>query len=110
MTITTIAIRILEDRRRAPVFLPRRTDEFDAARDELLVRLLDVVAVERHRRKAADAILVLLRREEHDVRVAPLDAELDPALVLVERLIRVDDETHLLRPKRERASPDRPSE
>ena len=41
--------------------------------------------------------------EPHDVRVAALDAQLDPALMLVERLIRVDDEAHLLGPKRERA-------
>src|SRR5262245_36038564 len=98
-----VSVGVLEHRRRPPVGLLRRAKEFDAARRELLVRLLDVVGVEGEMREPADVALVLLGRKEHQTSVTPLDPELDPALMLVERLIGVNEEPDLLGPEGERA-------
>src|SRR3954470_14482417 len=98
-----VAIGILEHREAAPGLFLRRRDELDAARDQFLIRLIDVVggerAVEHHARLQA----LLVEHEQHQAGVGRADAQLDPALLVVERLIREHLEADLLGPELERA-------
>src|SRR5262249_5354797 len=59
----------------------------DAARGELLVGALDIVARQRAVERAAGLQPVLAEIEQHDARVGRPDAQLDPALRVVERLV-----------------------
>src|SRR6185295_9516243 len=97
-----VALRIAEHREVAPGLALGRPLERDAARGELLVGRLDVVATQRAVEEAADAVLVALRREQHEAGVRRADPQLDPALLVVERLVGDHFETELLGVERER--------
>src|SRR4051812_39838135 len=96
-----VAVRILEECRRAPGLLLRRLRELDAARHELLVRLLDVVGAERDVAEGADAVLLPRRTEERDTGLRAWDLQLDPAEAGAHGLIGHDLEPHLLGPEGE---------
>src|SRR5687767_8811194 len=98
-----IAIRIAEGRKRAPMLLLRRGIEGDAARRQLAVRRLDVVAGERAVEEAADPVLLPVGREQDEAGRAVADGELDPALGVAERLVRHQGEADLPGPEFQRA-------
>src|SRR4029077_1009117 len=87
-----VAVAVLEDGRRAPLLLLRRLEEFNAAGLQLLVSLLDVVAVKGDVREGTDAILLAFWGVESEERVRTWHAELDPALLPVEGLVGKDGE------------------
>jgi len=68
------------------------------------VGFLDVVAGEREARELADARLVALGGEEDEARLGLRDAQLDPALFAVERLVGDDGEAEFLGVEIERGS------
>src|SRR6185436_1607991 len=92
-----IAVRIFHDGKRPPRLLLRLRHELDPALAQLAVSRCDVVAGERAGEEAADAILVPFGSEQHDPRLRIADAQLDPALLLVELLVGDDAKTELLR-------------
>src|SRR5262249_23189073 len=57
---------------------------------------LELVADEAAVKTAADEVRVAVGREQHEARRRVADTELDPALLVVVRLIRVDAEAELL--------------
>jgi len=87
-----VAIRILEDRERSPRLLFRLGGESNPARAELPVGGADVVTGKGAIEKRADPILMPLGREEHHARWRVGDPQFDPALLLIETLIRRDFE------------------
>src|SRR6266498_4220985 len=94
-----VAFAVLEHRVGAPRLFLGRTFKFHAARTQLLVGLINVVARIRHVHEGADAFFIALRREQYDPRFRLRYAQLDPALFLVERLIGDDGESEFLRVK-----------
>ena len=71
-------------------------------RFQFLVRPADVSGPERQIAERANTSLVLVRREQHDGSLRARYAQLDPALLIVERLIGQDAEAQLLRVELER--------
>src|SRR5262245_22889627 len=98
-----IPIGILEHSELAPRLLLRTRHELDAAGAQLAIGCRHVVASERAVEERADAALVAFGREQHDARRGVGDAQLDPALLVVEWLIGRDLEAELLGVELERA-------
>ncbi len=73
-----------------------RALERDAARVVFGVGLLDVVAREREPGEVADAIFMAGRREEDDAGFGCGNAQFDPALFAVERLVGGNREAEFL--------------
>src|SRR5690348_2394645 len=82
-----VAIEVLEDGRRSPGFLFWGLLELDAARAQVLISLLYVIAEEDDVRKRADPVFLAVRSEQYDFGLAAGDAQFDPALPAVEGLI-----------------------
>src|SRR5262249_46925828 len=82
-----VALGIEEDRERAPRLLLRRRHELDALVAQLGVGPLEVVDREREVDLLADHVLVLVGCEQYELGLGIGDLELDPALIIAERLI-----------------------
>src|SRR4029079_10721554 len=91
-----IAFAVLEHRVGAPRLFFRWSFKIHPALLELLVSLIDVLAGVRHRHEGADALFLALSRKKHDPRVRLWDAQLDPALLFIKRLIGDDREPEFL--------------
>src|SRR5262249_10322772 len=91
-----IAVGIGDDRRGAPVGLLRLLHERHTLLRELLAGRHHVVGKERDPGEGPDPVLVRIGREELDPGPAPPDAQLDPALVVVEGLVRDHAKAELL--------------
>ena len=78
------------------MFFLWRALEFHSASFQFLVRFLQVIAGIGHVHKRADAVFLLVAGEQHDARVCLWNAQLDPALFIVEWLIGDNGEAQFL--------------
>src|SRR5205823_1149321 len=74
-----VAVRVFEDGPPTPELPRRRFGKLDALRPQLLVRPLDIVAVEQDVGERADAARLLLGRKEHEQHVPVRRGHLNPA-------------------------------
>ena len=98
-----VSFAVLEHRVGAPWLLLWGPFEFYAALFQFLIRLIDVVARVRHVHERADPFFISLWRKQHKARFRFRNSQLDPALLIIERLIGDNREPELVRVKIERA-------
>lgn len=92
-----VALAVLGDDIRAPRLFLRWSRELDSARLVEFVCLLNIVRREGKSRELADAILVLVGCKKDNARLGLWNPQLNPALLVVKRLVRHNGESKFFR-------------